>query len=251
MGRRTIFRGVKLDLQSKYKRGERIVWWGFSSCTSSVEVLENERFAGKTGKRTVFAIECDSGKNILQHSFYKDEDEILLLPGSEFEVIGLYNMGSNLHMIQLKETVPEFPNLAAITVSTPSKTSTRAATAATLSSSSVGLKPVPKTKPTTPYLQISYQSKKITDSDISRVIKEALIQQQCTELDLSQNKITHDGAAILSRALRDNTVRNRSYSFIHINTDLSHLNLKSNKPLPLKFIFEMNCIKVNDDYFIQ
>ena len=231
MGRRTIFRGVKLDLQNKYTRGERVVWWGFSSCTSSVEVLENEQFFGKTGARTIFAIECDNGKDIRQHSFYQDEDEILLLPGSEFEVVGLCNMGNNLHMIQLKEAVPKFPNLAAV------------------SSSAGEPKPVPKTKPVTPYVKISYQSKKITDTDITRVIKEALIQQQCTELDLSWNQITHEGAAILCRALRDNTVRNQCYSLIHINNHRSHFNLKSSKCFLRKFILKMECIKVNYSYF--
>jgi hypothetical protein len=44
--RLTVFRGVKLDLSSQYPQGSTVTWWGFSSCTTSVGVLSNERFLG-------------------------------------------------------------------------------------------------------------------------------------------------------------------------------------------------------------
>ncbi|CAF4112214.1 unnamed protein product, partial [Adineta steineri] len=55
-----VFRGVNLDLSNQYTKGKKFVWWGFSSCTTSIEVLENEQFLDKTGERTMFTIECDS-----------------------------------------------------------------------------------------------------------------------------------------------------------------------------------------------
>ena len=174
-GHRTIYRGVKLDLRSKYKLGERVVWWGFSSCTQDVAVLENEQFFGKSGTRTLFAIESDTGKNIRQHSFYQHEDEIVLLPGREFEVVSSTDMGNQLTMIELKEVEPRYPTIASLPTSTS---------------------PV----------EVSYENKRITDNDIPRVIKEALQQQQCTILDLSFNRITHEGAALLSTALKHNEV---------------------------------------------
>lgn len=60
----TVYRGVKRDLKNGYKKGSNVVWWGFSSCTSDMDVLSNESFMGSSGKRTLFTIECQTGKNI-------------------------------------------------------------------------------------------------------------------------------------------------------------------------------------------
>ncbi len=65
---------------------------------------------------------------------------------------------------------------------------------------------------------MSYESENITDADIQRIINEAFVQKQCTELDLSYNKITHNGAAILAKTLQNNEVRNLCYSSIYIDT---------------------------------
>ena len=43
---RTIYRGIKLDLLKDYSKNKKFVWWGFSSCTRSVEVLESDQFLG-------------------------------------------------------------------------------------------------------------------------------------------------------------------------------------------------------------
>ena len=175
-GHRTIFRGVKIDLREQYKEGERIVWWGFSSCTKTLGVLENEAFVGKSGTRTVLTIETDTGKHIGEHTFYPEEDEILLLPGREFEVVSSADMGNQLTMIHLKEVEPRFPTIASLPTS---------------------ISPV----------EISYYGKGITDNDIPHVIKKALQQQQqFTILDLGWNKITDEGAALLSKALKHNEV---------------------------------------------
>ncbi|CAF1552710.1 unnamed protein product [Rotaria sp. Silwood1] len=104
-----VYRGVKSDLTAEYSRGSTIVWWGFSSCTVSIEALKHEHFLGKEGIRTLFSIECDSGKNIRSHSFYAEEDEVLLLPARQFEVIGCLDQGNGLQIIQLRETQPKFP----------------------------------------------------------------------------------------------------------------------------------------------
>ena len=179
-GHRTIYRGVKLDLRSEYKEGERVVWWGFSSCTKAVGVLENEQFFGKSGTRTLFAIESNTGKNIREHSFYPDEDEILLLPGREFEVMGSLDMGNQLTMIQLKEVEPQFPHIASLpspssapSTSTGSIASGTTATAKA-TASSVQPKSTPQPKPTIKPVEVSYWNKKLTANDIPGVIKEAL-----------------------------------------------------------------------------
>lgn len=108
------FRGITADLRSMYPKGTNMVWWGFSSCTASVEVLEQEAFLGKTGARTLFQIECLTAKDIKNHSFIQHEDEILLLPGRNFIVKSCLNVGNEIHIIQLKEIIPQFLLLAPI-----------------------------------------------------------------------------------------------------------------------------------------
>ncbi|CAF3538015.1 unnamed protein product [Rotaria sp. Silwood1] len=107
--RHVVYRGIKSNLTAQYVRGSRLVWWGFSSCTLSIETLKNERFLGNKGVRTLFSIDCQSAKNIRSHSFYAEEDEILLLPARQFEVIGCLDPGNGLHIIQWRETQPKFP----------------------------------------------------------------------------------------------------------------------------------------------
>jgi hypothetical protein len=100
---RTVYRGVTLDLSKDYVIGETVVWWGFSSCTIAMNTLQSEQFLGKKGTRTMFAIECHSGKDIRKHSIFPTEDEMLLLPATHFKVIGCLDQG-DLNIIQLQET---------------------------------------------------------------------------------------------------------------------------------------------------
>jgi len=100
---RVVFRGVKLDLHTRYLKDKTIVWWGFSSCSVSVDVLHSELCLGTTGTRTIFTIECFSGKDIRQHTYCSLEDEILLFAATQFKVIDCFNQDNGLHMIQLQE----------------------------------------------------------------------------------------------------------------------------------------------------
>lgn len=117
---RTVYRGVKEDLHSAYPKDSTFVWWGFSSCTTAVDVLQKKEFLGTTGTRTMFHIECHSGRDIRQHSFFPKEKEVLLLAARQFQVVGSFNSGSGLHMIQLKEIDPPFPLLEPVSVLNPS-----------------------------------------------------------------------------------------------------------------------------------
>jgi sugar lactone lactonase YvrE len=88
----------------------KMPWWGVSSCTTHIQVLESKTFLGKHGLRTIFSIECIDGKSIVNHSYYQNKErEIVLMPGSYFEVIGLLTPAPNLHIIQLKEILPSTP----------------------------------------------------------------------------------------------------------------------------------------------
>ena len=108
---RIVYRGVKKDLHASYPAAHTVVWWGFSSCTTSVDVLQVEEFLGKTGTRTMFIIECHSGRDIRHHSFFPTENEVLLLAARQFQVLSSLDSGDDLHIIQLKEIEPPFPLL--------------------------------------------------------------------------------------------------------------------------------------------
>jgi hypothetical protein len=108
---RTVYRGVRLDLSSTHQENEQFFWWGFSSCTTTMNVLKSDQYLGSSGIRTLFHIECENGKDIRRHSYYEKEDEILLLPASYFQVTSYLKMAPDLHAIQLKEIIPEFPYL--------------------------------------------------------------------------------------------------------------------------------------------
>ncbi|CAF0829366.1 unnamed protein product [Rotaria sp. Silwood1] len=110
----TVYRGVKLDLSSQHFIGEKFYWWSFSSCTTTMNILKSDQFLGGTGIRTLFAIESRSGKDISQHSYYQEEEEILLLPATQFQVIACLPFGQEVHIIQLKEIKSEFPLLESI-----------------------------------------------------------------------------------------------------------------------------------------
>jgi len=107
--RLTVYRGVKLNLVDDYPEGKSFVWWGFSSCTSSLKALQSEQFLGKTGIRTMFVIECYSGKDIQQHSYFEAENEYVLPAARQFKVKACLDQGNGLHIIQLQETEPPFP----------------------------------------------------------------------------------------------------------------------------------------------
>jgi hypothetical protein len=61
----------------------------------------------------MFTIECESGKDIRNHSFFPAEDEILLLAATQFKVTGCLDQ-DDLYLIHLKETRPPYPLLPPI-----------------------------------------------------------------------------------------------------------------------------------------
>lgn len=109
--RSVVYRGIKKDLTRDYRKGETIIWWGFSSCTSTMTALENEQFLGSTGDRTFFTIECANGKDVKKYSIVPNEDEILLPPARLFQIVSCLDQSDGLYMIQLKEIEPLHPLL--------------------------------------------------------------------------------------------------------------------------------------------
>lgn len=101
-----IWRGVKANVGDNYEKGRKFFWWGFTSCTTTLEVLQSNAFLGDTGHRTLFAIQCFNGKKITNHSQFSRENEVLLLPCSYFEVMSCVEQGNNLRIIHLKQIEP-------------------------------------------------------------------------------------------------------------------------------------------------
>jgi predicted GTPase len=76
-----------------------------------MELLASDKFLGQSGVRTLFSIECENGKSIGAHSHYPLENEILLLPATQFIVQGNVQVASDLCIIHLKEIVSDYPLL--------------------------------------------------------------------------------------------------------------------------------------------
>lgn len=106
-----VWRGVTLDLSHEYQEGQVIVWRSLSSCTESISLLQSDQFLGQNGKRTLFSIECCRGKQLAAYSAYPDENEIVLLPGTQLLVVSTVEPAADLHIIHLREILPEPPRL--------------------------------------------------------------------------------------------------------------------------------------------
>jgi hypothetical protein len=215
---RIVYRGIKMDLTDQFSGGKTFIWWAFSSCSSSIKVLE--QFLGETGHRTIFNIECDSAKDISQHSFYQSENEVLMYPARQFQVVSSFNSGNQLKIIQVKEIQPPFPLIHIPQISSPSVDQSKEI------QPSLSLMQILQTSSTNSYqnkrLQqliqqceprstVNLREQNLTDEDMEIVAKQAIINKHCKELELSKNKITSVGVSIIAEALSNNTTLENLY----------------------------------------
>lgn len=100
---KSVWRGIRDQDSTNYVENHEIVWWGFSSCTKSLNVLKSSLFLGKTGTRTIFSIETFDARSVKDHSDYPNEDEVLLLPGTCMKVRAKLDPEKNLCIIELKQ----------------------------------------------------------------------------------------------------------------------------------------------------
>jgi hypothetical protein len=103
----TVWRGVTKNMSAEFPPGTPVTWWAFSSCTVSLTVLENNMYLGNTGNRTLFSVEAINGRAVRAHSHFATEDEILLLPGTYMTVQSQLSPAPDLHIIHLKQVIPE------------------------------------------------------------------------------------------------------------------------------------------------
>ena len=107
----TVWRGVTKDLSQEFPPGTPVTWWAFSSCTTELTVLENNMYLGSSGHRTLFSVEVINGRTVRAHSHFVTEDELLLLPGTHMIVQSLFSPAPQLHIIHLKQVIPDEPLL--------------------------------------------------------------------------------------------------------------------------------------------
>ncbi|CAF1252996.1 unnamed protein product [Rotaria sordida] len=102
---RTIYRVITEDVSRQYQEGNKFVWSEFISGTTYVKALGDEKNSSQDSKRTLFTIECETGKDISRHTFSDEHDDILLIPGRQFEVVSCFDPDDGFRMIQIKEVI--------------------------------------------------------------------------------------------------------------------------------------------------
>jgi hypothetical protein len=197
-----IYRGVQVNLSEKYRTGTKPVWWALSSCTTKIDVLQSEAFLGSTKERTLFSINCISGKDIRLHSYYENEYEILLPPACQFIVQGCLNQGHGLNLIQLQEIKPLFPLIEPVPLE--KSLPPRSVSDPVEHSPASKLEEAIQAYQDYPRMNLSYLYLKDHHMDI--VIQQGIIGKKCVQLQLSNNEITSEGLTILASALTNNTI---------------------------------------------
>ncbi|CAF4132063.1 unnamed protein product [Rotaria sordida] len=220
-----VYRGIQIDLSNEYLQGKTFIWWGFSICTQSIEICENEQYFDKTNQRTRFRIECKSGKDIHNHSFHKTTDEILLLSAQRYKVISSIDSNNGLHIIQVKE-IDSFPisqsintdRTSSITVSFNQRKPSISISIRDASFRSVVLKLIGSSSTYhNSHLEdlltvcksnsiIDLSVRELIDQDMPIIVQRALMDKKCTGLYLTGNKFSNDSMSILSDALYNNLI---------------------------------------------
>ncbi|CAF1540222.1 unnamed protein product [Adineta ricciae] len=107
----TVWREVNKNMSAQFSQNATVTWWSFSSCASSTADLETKGSFSKTGERTIVSIEIINGRRIRGHSYSDSQDEIILLPGTHMVVDSRSQPSLDLHIIHLKQIMPNEMNL--------------------------------------------------------------------------------------------------------------------------------------------
>ena len=96
-----LWRGISCCLYDQYKVGETITWWGVSSCTSDQQVARN--FMNSCGGNCTFlTVKAKTACDISNLTFYSNEKESLLAPGTQLKVLSSKKVGK-VAEIELEE----------------------------------------------------------------------------------------------------------------------------------------------------
>ncbi|CAF1326334.1 unnamed protein product [Rotaria magnacalcarata] len=206
-----VYRGVTLANDDQYRQGNTIVWWGFSSCSTKRNISEHEIFLNETGKKTLFIIDCITGRDISQYSIFQKEKEILLLPATTLQVIRTYRDKQNfyniIHLQEIKSTYTLLePILLETKILNPVKNRM-------LNILRVFWKQTQIDTRTKLDQEIDLfrdrehaciRRKRFTDDEIETVVNEVIMKKQCQALFLRGNEITPQGAIMIGKSLENN-----------------------------------------------
>ncbi|CAF1198965.1 unnamed protein product [Adineta steineri] len=227
---RNLYRGVRMNLATKYQNGETVIWWAFSSCTTTKEVLKQDAFCGSKGERTIFEINCYSGKDVREYSKFPSESEVLLIAATQFRVVSNVNKGDGLIVIQLEETEPKYPLIekgAIQNFSSPIAQSQK------LSTPGKRLVHVPKTKQpidipldsvfdessrnpeivrqinrTQFRSKVVIEGQRLNKEDMRDVVEKVIIKKQCPQIQIRNAEMTIESISELGRGIRESTTVN-------------------------------------------
>jgi hypothetical protein len=100
-----VWRGVPLDIGKNFTKNQLVTWWSISSCSLSVNVIEN--FLENDKNSTLFLIEAISGKKVSGYTEYANENEVILRMGTQFHVnsnpLNQSNAGHIVHLIEIDD----------------------------------------------------------------------------------------------------------------------------------------------------
>ncbi|CAF4002358.1 unnamed protein product [Rotaria sp. Silwood1] len=96
----TIWRGVNTDVTFSFIENKLEIWWTVNSCSRDLDAIQSYLIA--TG--TIFNIQVINGKDIRTYSAFKDENEIILVPGTHLRVKSTpFNHKNSLFLVHLEE----------------------------------------------------------------------------------------------------------------------------------------------------
>ncbi|CAF3540530.1 unnamed protein product [Rotaria sp. Silwood1] len=213
-----VYRQVQIGLTERYPIGNTFIWWAFSLCTLSLEAFQSNEYLQQTNTHTLFTIDCHSGKDIRKHSYFSNEDQILLMAASEFKVISSVKNTDNQNIIYLKEIQSNNP-LLQISNRSNEQEILSASLLLNLSNTNIQsklkvetiqkyidrtLKTQNKIDRYPKYSSIELINEYLDDQDISLVVQHAIIKKQCHILRLDKNYMTSEGIHILVNSLYNN-----------------------------------------------
>eukprot|EP00928_Gymnodinium_smaydae_P042307 TRINITY_DN28501_c0_g1_i1.p1 TRINITY_DN28501_c0_g1~~TRINITY_DN28501_c0_g1_i1.p1 ORF type:complete len:693 (-),score=102.40 TRINITY_DN28501_c0_g1_i1:185-2065(-) len=100
VSKKMLYRGVALDLSKDYQKNQVVTWWAVSSCTPELKVAKS--FSG-SGTSSLFLIKPLTSVGIKHLSEYKNEEEFILSPGTQFKVTDVKRIGKlvEIHLAEL------------------------------------------------------------------------------------------------------------------------------------------------------
>lgn len=104
--RANLWRGVDQSISGNYRKGVPITWWSFTSCSTTVNRIE--QFLGPVS--TIFMIDAKNGKDISVYSNFPEEKEVILGLGTRLIPVSdpLNRLPLNIvHLVELSDEYNE------------------------------------------------------------------------------------------------------------------------------------------------